>query len=199
MILNMQKFGCLLLAVSFSLGLSSQMFAQADDSSKGAYLNNRLIAGKTVTFTEKEGFERKPKDIINTLKDNEVSGFSTMLDGLTQAYGLDRTLKDNGPFTFFAVSDADFKKLPNDDKDTLWANKKKLKQVLSYHIVPGIYYEKALTKMGTVKTMEGQDITVEKKNDNLYIDGVLCKTADIPCTNGVMYVLDKIIMPPLSK
>jgi uncharacterized surface protein with fasciclin (FAS1) repeats len=199
MILNMQRFGCLLLAVSFSLGVSGQMSAQADERRHDTYLDSRNGGGKTETFKEKEGFERKPKDIINTLKDNEISGFSTMLDGLTQAYGLDRVLKDNGPYTFFAVSDADFKKLPNDDKDTLWANKKKLKQVLSYHIVPGIYFEKQLATMGTVKTMEGQDITVEKKNGNLYIDGVLCKTADIPCTNGVMYVLDKIIMPPLSK
>jgi uncharacterized surface protein with fasciclin (FAS1) repeats len=198
MILNKQRFACLLLAVSFSLGVSSQMFAQAEDSSKGAYLNDRG-EGKTKTFKEKEGFERKPKDIINTLKDNEVSGFSTMLDGLTQAYGLDKTLKDNGPFTFFAVSDADFKKLPNDDKDTLWANKKKLKQVLAYHIVPGVYFEKELVKRNTYKTLEGQDLTVEKKNGNLFVDGVLVKTADIPCTNGVMYVIDKVIMPPLKQ
>ncbi|MBS2008793.1 MAG: fasciclin domain-containing protein [Cyanobacteria bacterium SZAS TMP-1] len=197
--LNKQKLGCLFLTVACSIGLSGQLFAQARDHSASEYLNDRGLANKTQTFTQKEGFERKPKDIINTLKDNEVTGFSTMLDGLSQAYGLDKTLKDNGPFTFFAVSDADFKKLPQDDKDTLWANKKKLKEVLSYHVVPGIYYEKALTKMNTVKTMEGREITIEKKNGNLLIDGVLCKTADIPCTNGVIFILEKVIMPPLSK
>jgi len=100
MIINTHRIGCLLLALTFSLAAGSQMWAQADEPRHETYLNNRLVAGKTQTFQEKEGFERKPKDIINTLKDNEVSGFSTMLDGLTQAYGLDKTLKDNGPFTF---------------------------------------------------------------------------------------------------
>jgi len=199
--LKSQKFGCLILALSFCAGISSQVFAQAADSkaTDDPYLNQRNGEGKTKTFKEKEGFERRPKDIINTLKDNEVAPFTTMIDGLTQAYGLDKTLKDNGPFTFFAVSDGDFKKLPQDDKDTLWANKKKLKQVLSYCIVPGVYFEKELTKMNTVKTMEGQEITVEKKNGNLYVDGVLVKTADIRCTNGVIFVTEKLIMPPLSK
>jgi uncharacterized surface protein with fasciclin (FAS1) repeats len=199
MMLTMHKSGCLSLAISIALGMSGAAFANDMSRSQSGYLDHRLIAARTETFKQKEGFERKPKDIINTLKDNEVAGFSTMLDGLSQAYGLDKTLKDNGPFTFFAVSDADFKKLPQDDKDTLWANKKKLKQVLSYHIVPGIYYEKELCKMTTTKTLEGHDITIEKKNGNLLIDGVLVKTADIPCTNGVMYVIDKVIMPPLSK
>jgi len=197
--LKMQKFGCLFVTVACSLSLSGQLFAVARDHSASEYLNDRNLSGKTKTFSQKEGFERKPKDIINTMKDNEIAGFSTMLDGLTQAFGLDKTLKENGPFTFFAVSDADWKKLPQDDKDTLWANKKKLKEVMSYHIVPGIYFEKALTKMTTVKTMEGREMTIEKKNGNLLIDGVLCKTADIPCTNGVMYVLEKVIMAPLSK
>ncbi|MBU6455802.1 MAG: fasciclin domain-containing protein [Cyanobacteria bacterium REEB67] len=183
--LVMQKISCLALALSITCAVSSQVSASA--------------AGKTVSFKYKEGFERKPKDIINTLKDNEVARFTTMLDGLTQAHGLDMTLKNNGPFTFFAVSDSDFKKLPNDDKDTLWANKDKLKQVLSYHVVNGIYKEDALSKMTTLKTMEGHDITIEKKDGSLYIDGVLVKVADIPCTNGEMYVIEKLIMPPLTK
>ena len=108
----MQRIAHLILGVSLSLGLSSQLLAQAADFSKDSSSQRILIAAKTETFKEKEGFNRKPKDIINTLKDNEVAGFSTMLDGLTQAYGLDKTLKDNGPYTFFAVSDGDFKSYP---------------------------------------------------------------------------------------
>ncbi len=182
MTFSMQKSSCLLLAAALGVITCGQVFAQEtnfpkETSLSNLMLNHRLIASKTETFKEKEGFERKPKDIINTLKDNEVSGFSTMLDGLSQAYGLDKTLKDNGPFTFFAVSDADFKKLPGDDNDTLWANKKKLKQVLSYHIVSGVYYEKeALSKMTTVKTLEGTtDITVEKKRTAIFISTASCE------------------------
>lgn len=178
------KIACLALALSMT-GAASNLAALAD--------------GHTVTYKQKEGFTRKPKDIINTLKDNDVARFATLLDGLTQAHGLDMVLKNNGPFTFFAVDDADFKKLPNDDKDTLWANKDKLKQVLSYHIINGVYKEHELAKMTTVKTMEGHDLTIEKKDGNLYVDGNLVKVADIPCTNGVMYQVEKLVMPPLTK
>jgi uncharacterized surface protein with fasciclin (FAS1) repeats len=178
------KLACLALALS-TTGAMSNLAVHAE--------------GHTVSYKQKEGFQRKPKDIINTLKDNDVARFTTLLDGLNQAHQLDMTLKNNGPFTFFAVDDADFKKLPNDDKDTLWANKDKLKQVLSYHVVNGIYKEHELEKMTTVKTMEGHDLTIEKKNGNLYIDGNLVKVADIPCTNGEMYVIEKLVMPPLTK
>ena len=159
------KLACLALALS-TTGAMSSLAVHAE--------------GHTVSYKQKEGFTRKPKDIINTLKDNDVARFTTLLDGLNQAHQLDADLKANGPFTFFAVDDADFKKLPNDDKDTLWANKDKLRQVLSYHVVKGIYKEHELEKMTTVKTMEGHDLTIEKKNGNLYVDGNLVKIADIP-------------------
>jgi uncharacterized surface protein with fasciclin (FAS1) repeats len=72
----------------------------------------------------KQGFERKPKDIINTLTDNEVTAFHIFLDGLDQAFSLDDTLKNKGPFTVFAPSDKAFKTIPADDRQSLWANKK---------------------------------------------------------------------------
>lgn len=83
-----------------------------------------LIAAKTEAFHEKQGFERKPKDIINTLKDNESTSFQTLLDGLQQAFDLDKTLKNKGPYTLFAPSDKAFKKIPDEDVQSLFANKK---------------------------------------------------------------------------
>lgn len=158
-----------------------------------------LIAVGTQEFKEKQGFERKPKDIINTLKENEVTSFRTLLDGLQQAFELDKVLKNNGPYTLFAPSDKAFKKMPDEDVQTLFANRPKLKQVLSYQIVEGQLNSRALRTMKSIKTLEGHEITFSTKNGDLYVDKSLVLTTDIPCTNGVIHVLEEVVMPPLSK
>ncbi len=167
----------------------------------GAQSNEQplLIAAKTEQFKMKQGFERKPKDIINTLNDNEVTAFHIFLDGLDQAFSLDNTLKNKGPFTVFAPSDKAFKTIPDDDRKSLWANKKKLQQVLQYHIVPGSFDAKALGMMTSVKTLEGHELKLSKKGNDLYADAILVRTTDIPCSNGVIHVLDGVVMPQLSK
>lgn len=154
---------------------------------------------KTEQFKEKQGFERKPKDIVNTLQDNEVTAFHTLIDGLDQAFSLDHTLKNKGPWTLLAPSDAAFKKLPDDDKKSLWANKKKLKQVLQYHMISGRYDAKALGMLSSLKTAEGHEVKLSKQGNDLYADGALIRTTDIPCSNGIIHVLNGVIMPPLSK
>jgi transforming growth factor-beta-induced protein len=161
--------------------------------------DRKLIAAKTDRFTEKEGFERQPKDIINSLKSNEVAPFQTLFDGLQQAFELDKTLKNQGPFTLFAPTDKAFKKMSDDDVAQLFANKKKLKQVLMYHIVPGNFDSKALRDKKKMKTMEGSEITITEHNGNLYADKSLITITDVPCTNGVMHVLEQVIMPPLGQ
>ncbi len=161
--------------------------------------NMRLIAAKTQQFVEKEGFERKEKDVINTLKDNDVAKFSTLLDGFTQAYSLDNTLKGNGPFTIFAPTDKAFRKMPDDDRMSLWANKDKLKQVLQYMVVEGKIKAVDLRKEPQLKTMEGHSISITTKGTDVYADKAQILTTQIPCSNGVIHVLDEVIMPPLSK
>ena len=158
-----------------------------------------MIAAKTQEFKEKQGFERKPKDIINTLKDNESTSFQTLLDGFQQAFDLDKTLKNSGPYTLFAPSDKAFKAIPTEDVQTLFANKKKLKQVLSYHIVSGRLDSKTLRTMKSVKTMEGHEIKLSTKGGDLYVDQSLVVMTDIPCSNGIVHILSEVVMPPLSK
>lgn len=156
--------------------------------------------GKTKRYTEKEGFERTPKDIVNTLKDNEITQFTTLLDGLEQAFGLDKTLKGKGPFTVFAPSDKAFKTIPGDDVQSLFANKKKLKQVLSYHVIEGSKLSgKALRTMKSIKTLEGHEISFSEKGGSLFVDKALVKISDVPCSNGVIHVIDSVVMPPLSQ
>ena len=161
--------------------------------------SQRLLAAKTQQFVEKEGFERKEKDVINTLKDNDVAKFSTLLDGFIQAHSLDSTLKSNGPYTIFAPTDKAFRKMPDDDRMSLWANKEKLKQVLQYMVVEGKIKTIDMKKEPKLKTMEGHSIAITTKGNDIYADKSLILTTDIPCSNGVIHVLDEVIMPPLSK
>lgn len=183
-----------LVSLLSALPLSTPQAAEAKDNSKKV-----LVASNTEPFKMKQGFERKPKDIINTLSDNEVTAFHIFLDGLDQAFSLDSTLKNKGPFTVFAPSDKAFKTIPGDDRDRLWANKKKLKEVLQYHIVSGKFDAKALGMMSSVKTLGGRELKLSKKGNDLYADEILVKTTDVPCSNGVIHVLDGVIMPQLSK
>lgn len=184
----------LLLAVGVASGINAVHAKSSSDKS-----NRIKIAAKTTKYTEKEGFERKKLDIVNTLKENEVTRFMTLRDGLTQAFELDKVLKGAGPFTFLAPSDDAFKHYPADDLSQLFDNKKKLRQVLEYCIIDGNYSAADLVKMGTVKTHEGHSVSFSSPNGDYFADKSLMKVIDIPCTNGMLHVLDRVIQPPLAQ
>lgn len=191
---------CLVAAAGLALFSIGTVDAKGDGSVDNTSKNRLLIAAtKTTKYSNKEGFERAPKDIINTLKDNEVTRFVTLLDGLVQAFDLDKTLKNNGPFTVFAICDHGFKRMPNEDVMSLFANKKKLRQVLEYTVVEGKFDSEALKKNKKFKTLEGHEITIKESGGNLYADEALIQTVDVPCSNGIIHILDGVVMPPLSK
>lgn len=181
-----------LLAVAFSCAVAAEAKPGAKDGTK-------IAATKTTRYKNKEGFERPTKDIINTLQDNEVTRFATLLDGLQQAFDLDKTLKNKGPYTLFAACDHGFKRMQDDDVMSLFANKKKLKQVLQYHIVEGNLNSEALKNGKKFKTLEGHELTINESGGNMYADKVLIQTVDIPCSNGIIHVLDGVLAPPLSQ
>ena len=157
-----------------------------------------MLAEITEYYTEKKGFHREPKDIINTLKTLEVTQFQNMLDALQQSFDLDKTLKNNGPFTVFASPDTAFKKLSDEDFQGLFGNKKNLRQVMEYHIVKGKFTAEVLKNMKSLKTMEGHEVELSTRNGDIYVDKSKITMADVPCTNGIIHVLNKLVMPPLS-
>ncbi len=188
------RAAALVLSLAVIAGINSAEAKSSSDKSKAI-----KIAAKTTKYSEKEGFERKKLDIVNTLKENEVTRFMTLRDGLTQAFELDKVLKGSGPFTFLAPSDDAFKHYPADDLSQLFDNKKKLRQVLEYCIIPGNYSAADLVQKGTVKSLEGHSVSFSSPNGDYYADKSLMKVVDIPCTNGTMHVLDRLIQPPLAK
>lgn len=130
------------------------------------------------------------KDIVDTAVD--AGSFKTLAAALGAA-GLVETLKGKGPFTVFAPTDEAFAKIPKADLDALLKDKAKLTAILTYHVVPGKVMA-ADVKAGKVKTVQGSDITVSTMNGVMVDKAKVVKT-DIVADNGVIHVIDTVIMP----
>ena len=130
------------------------------------------------------------KDIVDTAVG--AGKFKTLAAALTAA-GLNDTLKGKGPFTVFAPTDAAFAKVPKADLDALLADKAKLTKVLTYHVVPAQVMAKDV-KAGKVKRVQGGEITVAATG-GVTVDGAKVSATDIVADNGVIHVIDSVIMP----
>lgn len=109
--------------------------------------------------------------------------------------GLTDTLNGTGPYTVFAPSDAAFKALPAKTLDELKANKEQLKAVLSYHITAA-NITIANAKTGKVKTLQGTDISLALAGSFLTVEDALVEQADLTASNGVVHVIDRVLLPP---
>ena len=130
------------------------------------------------------------KDIVDTAV--AAGDFKTLAVALEKA-GLVETLKGKGPFTVFAPTDAAFAKVPKKDLDALLADKSKLAAVLTYHVVPGSVMAKDV-KAGKVKTVQGSDLTLSTSG-GVKVDGANVVKADIVADNGVIHVIDSVVLP----
>ena len=130
------------------------------------------------------------KDIVDTAV--AAGTFKTLATAL-QAAGLVDTLKGAGPFTVFAPTDAAFAKVPKDQLDALLKDKAALTKVLTYHVVPGKVMAKDV-KAGKVKTVQGSELTVTTAS-GVMVDGAKVTATDIAADNGVIHVIDSVIMP----
>ena len=131
------------------------------------------------------------KDIVDTAV--SAGSFKTLVKLVTAA-GLVDTLKGEGPFTVLAPTDAAFAKLPKALVTKLLGDKKLLTKVLTYHVISGKVLSTDL-KAGMVKTLEGSKVTVGLKHGAMFNKSKVVK-ADILCTNGVIHVIDTVLMPP---
>jgi len=130
------------------------------------------------------------KDIVDTAV--AAGNFKTLATAL-QAAGLVDTLKGPGPFTVFAPTDEAFAKVPKADLDALLADKAKLTAVLTYHVVPGKVMA-ADVKAGKVKTVQGSELTVSTSG-GVKVDAANVIATDIVADNGVIHVIDSVVMP----
>lgn len=130
------------------------------------------------------------KDIVDTAI--SAGSFKTLVIAVQKA-GLVETLKSKGPFTVFAPTDEAFAKIPKDQLDALLANKAKLTKVLTYHVVAGKVMA-ADVKAGSAKSVEGSNLTITTDNGVMVDKAKVIKT-DIAASNGVIHVIDTVVMP----
>jgi uncharacterized surface protein with fasciclin (FAS1) repeats len=130
-------------------------------------------------------------DIVDTAK--SAGTFNTLVAAI-EAAGLVDTLKGAGPFTVFAPTDKAFAKIPKVKLDALLKDKAALTKVLTYHVVPGKVMA-ADVKPGAVKSVEGSNLTVSMMGNKVRLDKATVVQTDIPADNGVIHVIDTVVMP----
>lgn len=134
------------------------------------------------------------KDIVDTAV--AAGSFKTLAAAL-EAAGLVEALKGDGPFTVFAPTDDAFAKLPEGTVPALLKDKEKLTAVLKYHVVPGKVTSGEVVKLKKAKTLQGQNVHVDA-SDGVRINGAKVVRADVEASNGVIHVIDTVILPPSS-
>lgn len=152
-----------------------------------------LLAALVVAPTAQAG-ATPTKDIVDTAI--AAGSFKTLAAALGAA-DLVGTLKGAGPFTVFAPTDAAFAKLPAGTLEDLLkpANKAKLVSILTYHVVPGEVSSGQVAKMTSAKTVQGGSVTIAAKSGAVMIDGAKVTQADIIASNGVIHVIDSVVLP----
>jgi uncharacterized surface protein with fasciclin (FAS1) repeats len=134
------------------------------------------------------------KDIVDTAV--AAGSFQTLAKALDAA-GLVETLKGKGPFTVFAPTDEAFAKLPAGTLDELLKpeNKAKLTAILTYHVVPGKVLASQVVNLQSAKTINGQSVTITTEGGTVMVDNAKVIKTDILCSNGVIHVIDSVLLP----
>ena len=135
--------------------------------------------------------ESMSKDIVDTAV--SAGSFKTLATALTEA-GLIDTLKGEGPFTVFAPTDEAFAKLPKDQLASILADKELLTSILTYHVVPGKVMAADVAAIESAATVQGQSLSI-KTDSGVKIDSATVIQADIEASNGVIHVIDTVLVP----
>jgi len=155
----------------------------------------RIGAGVASLFLAVAALAAPPaQDIVDTAV--SAGSFNTLVAAL-KAAGLVDTLKGPGPFTVFAPTDEAFAKLPPGTVEDLLKpeNKAKLTAILTYHVVAGKVMAKEAMKLHEAKTVNGEDLTIKTSMGSVMINNAKVVKADIVCSNGVIHVIDTVLLP----
>ena|ERR1700722_19287904 len=134
--------------------------------------------------------------IIQTVSNAE--NFNTFIGALKVAHLID-SLNQTGPFTVFAPHDDAFAKLPVGTIEGIFKDKSRLASILTYHVLQGEVMAKEIVTMQYVKTLQGEDVTITFIKGSIMINNAKIVQADIQCSNGIIYVIDTVLMPKQDK
>jgi uncharacterized surface protein with fasciclin (FAS1) repeats len=147
--------------------------------------------------TAQPAVKQAKKNIVQTAVG--AGNFDTLVS-LVKRAGLAKTLSGKGPFTVFAPTDAAFAKLPAGTVENLLKpeNKDQLVAILTYHVVPGRVMAADVVKLKEAKTVNGKMLDIETKGDSVMVNDARVTATDIGASNGVIHVIDTVILPPKS-
>jgi uncharacterized surface protein with fasciclin (FAS1) repeats len=132
------------------------------------------------------------KNIVQTAV---AAGKFKTLASLLKKAGLAGTLQGKGPFTVFAPTDAAFAKVPDATLEALGQDKAKLRSVLLYHVAKGKLTAAKVVKRESVKTLNGQRVKIRVRDDKVFVGGARVTTPDVRASNGVIHVINKVLIP----
>jgi uncharacterized surface protein with fasciclin (FAS1) repeats len=134
------------------------------------------------------------KDLVQVA--TEAGSFTVLLKAV-EAAGLVEVLQGPGPFTVFAPTDEAFAKLPAGTVESLLADREKLVAVLTYHVVPGRVTAGDVTGAGSLEaaTVQGERLRIVVRDGKVHVDGATVVTADVMASNGVIHVIDSVVLP----
>lgn len=154
-----------------------------------------LLAGPALASAQHTAKEKTPMKTIAQVA-IDAGNFSTLVAAL-KAAGLVETLQGAGPFTVFAPTDAAFAKLPAGTVDALLADREKLTAILTYHVVSGKVMAGDILKSNGARpaTVNGQPLDVVVRGGKVYVNGAEVVGADVGASNGVIHVIDTVLLP----
>ena len=152
-----------------------------------------LLSTSIVLAGGKKSEASSKKDIVETAI--AAGTFKTLATALTEAE-LVSALQGDGPFTVFAPTDEAFAKLPKGTLESLLKDKEALKNILLYHVVPGNVSSKEVVKVDKAETLAGSNVNIKVKNGNVFINDSQVTTADVYASNGVIHIIDTVLLPP---
>jgi uncharacterized surface protein with fasciclin (FAS1) repeats len=150
------------------------------------------LPGTVAAQAQAQGYEAPKADIVETAV--AAGSFNTLAKAI-EAAGLVETLKGEGPFTVFAPTDEAFAKLPAGTLDALLADRERLTKVLTYHVVPGRITSAEVAGLESANTVNGKTLRVAAKDGAVRIDDATVTQADIAASNGVIHVIDAVLLP----
>ncbi len=164
---------------------------------KPHYAVAALAAIITLSACASTPIETPAKNIVQVASEN--GSFNTLVTAV-KAAGLAETLQGPGPFTVFAPTDAAFAKLPAGTINSLLANKDALTSILTYHVVSGKTVASDITRMNGAmpSTVNGQPLNITVRAGKVYVNGAQVIMADVQASNGVIHVIDAVLMPTVA-
>jgi uncharacterized surface protein with fasciclin (FAS1) repeats len=157
-----------------------------------------LAAGTAICLAFRAGVvlaaeSTSSKDIVDTAVSAEQ--FKTLVTAVKAAELVD-VLRDEGPYTVFAPNEKAFAKVPKEQLQALLNDKEKLQGVLKYHVVPGKVMAADVVKLKSAKTAQGKPVSIVVKDGKVKVNGANVLKTDIECSNGVIHVIDAVLLPP---